>query len=73
MGSDEDAVVGPDLAVRGLGNLSVCDASIMPALTTGPINAAIVAIAERFSDLLRGRAPLAPYLPAVAPVVQQRA
>jgi hypothetical protein len=36
----------------------------MPAITTGPVNAAIVAIAERFSDLLRGRAPLAPYHPA---------
>jgi choline dehydrogenase-like flavoprotein len=73
MGLDAEAVVGPDLAVRGLDNLSVCDASIMPAITTGPVNAAIVAIAERFSDLLRGRVPLAPYLPDSAPVVQRRA
>ena len=73
MGSDDEAVVGLDLAVRGLDNLFVCDASIMPAITTGPVNAAIVAIAERFSDLLRGRATLAPYVPAVAPVVQRRA
>jgi hypothetical protein len=35
----------------------------MPTITTGPVNAAIVAIAERFSDLLCGRAPLAPYHP----------
>jgi choline dehydrogenase-like flavoprotein len=69
-GRDEEAVVGTDLAVRGFDNLFVCDASIMPAITTGPVNAAIVAIAERFSDLLRGRAALAPYLPAGAPVVQ---
>ena len=73
MGVDGEAVVGPDLAVRGLDNLSICDASIMPAITTGPVNAAIVAIAERFSDLVRGRAALAPYLPAAEPVVQQRA
>ena len=63
MGCDADAVVGPDLKLRGLEGLYICDASIMPAITTGPVNAAIVAIAERFSDLLRGRTPLAPYLP----------
>jgi choline dehydrogenase-like flavoprotein len=73
MGSDGEAVVGLDLAVRGFDNLFVCDASIMPAITTGPVNAAIVAIAERFSDLQRGRATLAPYLPVAAPVVQKRA
>jgi choline dehydrogenase-like flavoprotein len=73
MGSDGDAVVGLDLAVRGLDNLFVCDASVLPSITTGPVNAAIVAIAERFSDLMRGRAALAPYLPAAAPVVQRRA
>ena len=61
-------MVGPDLKLRGIDGLSVCDASIMPAITTGPVNAAIVAIAERFSDLVRGRAPLAPYLPARAPM-----
>jgi choline dehydrogenase-like flavoprotein len=64
MGCDADAVVDPDLKLRGLDGLYVCDASVMPAITTGPVNAAIVAIAERFSDLMRGRAPLAPYMPA---------
>lgn len=73
MGLDAEAVVGPDLGVRGLDNLFVCDASIMPAITTGPVNAAIVAIAERCSDLLRGRATLAPYLPAAGSVVETRA
>jgi len=29
----------------------------MPSITTGPVNAAIIAIAERASDLLRGHAP----------------
>jgi choline dehydrogenase-like flavoprotein len=32
----------------------------MPSITTGPVNAAIVAIAERASDILQGRTPLAP-------------
>jgi choline dehydrogenase-like flavoprotein len=60
MGADEEAVVGTDLKLRGLDGLYVCDASVLPSITTGPINAAIVAIAERFSDLLRNKAPLAP-------------
>jgi choline dehydrogenase-like flavoprotein len=65
MGVDADAVVGPDLQVRGIGGLYVVDASVMPTITTGPTNAAIVAMAERASDLLRGRPPLAPInLPA---------
>ena len=68
MGCDAESVVGADLKLRGLDNLYVCDASIMPSITTGPVNAAIVAIAERFSDLLRDSAPLAPYLPAREPM-----
>jgi choline dehydrogenase-like flavoprotein len=64
MGRDAESVVGPDLKVRGLDGLHICDASIMPVITTGPVNAAIVAIAERFSGLLCCRAPLATYHPA---------
>ncbi|WP_374651252.1 GMC family oxidoreductase [Dongia sp.] len=60
MGQGADAVVGLDLKVRGLDGLHVCDASILPSITTGPINAAIIAIAERASDLLLGKAPLGP-------------
>jgi choline dehydrogenase-like flavoprotein len=63
MGGDESAVVAPDLSVRGVQGLYVVDGSIMPSITTGPINAAIIAIAERASDLLRGRVPLAPFDP----------
>jgi choline dehydrogenase-like flavoprotein len=66
MGRDEFAVVGPDLAVRGTEGLYVVDASMMPSITTGPINAAIVAIAERAADLLRRREPLAPFDPREA-------
>lgn len=60
MGTDEHAVVGPDLKVRGVDGLYVCDASVIPRITTGPINAAIIAMAERASDLLLRRPPLAP-------------
>jgi pyridoxine 4-oxidase len=60
MGTDADAVVTPDLRLRGVDNLYVCDASIMPSITTGPVNAAVIAFAERTSDLLRGRPPLPP-------------
>jgi pyridoxine 4-oxidase len=63
MGGDDRAVVGPDLKLRGMEGLYVCDASVIPRITTGPINAAIIAIAERASDLLRGRTPLAPQIP----------
>ncbi len=60
MGGDSEAVVGPDLKVRGAEGLYVVDASVMPSITTGPPNAAIVALAERASDLISGRAVLAP-------------
>jgi choline dehydrogenase-like flavoprotein len=60
MGLGKDAVVDPGLGLRGMDGLHVVDASIMPSITTGPVNAAIVAIAERASDLLRGRAVLPP-------------
>ena len=52
MGTDPAAVVRPDLSVAGVPGLYVVDASILPCLTTGPVNAAIVAVAERASDLL---------------------
>jgi choline dehydrogenase-like flavoprotein len=60
MGVDDASVVGPDLAVHGIDGLYVVDASVMPRITAGPTNAAIIAIAERASDLLRGLAPLPP-------------
>jgi pyridoxine 4-oxidase len=60
MGQGGDAVVGADLGLRGIAGLYVVDASVIPRITTGPVNAAVIAIAERASDLLRGRPPLAP-------------
>ncbi len=51
MGRDDEAVVDPDLRLTGLDNLFVVDASIMPTIPSGPINAAVVAIAETWSAL----------------------
>ena len=63
VGNGPDAVVTSELAVRGTENLFVVDASVIPTIPTGPINAAVIAIAERASDLLRGRSPLPPHDP----------
>ena len=59
MGTGADAVGGPDLKVLGVDGLYIADGSIIPSITTGPVNAAIIAIAERASDLFQCRAPLA--------------
>jgi len=56
MGSDADAVVDPQLRVRGVDGLRVVDASVMPTLPGGNTNAPTIMIAERASDLVRGRA-----------------
>lgn len=59
MGSDAEAVVDPQLRVNGVDGLRVVDASVMPALLGGNTNAPTMMLAERISDLIRGRPPLA--------------
>jgi choline dehydrogenase/4-pyridoxate dehydrogenase len=54
--SDPLAVVDADLRVHGTEGLRVIDASVFPDLVGGNINAAVVMIAERASDLIRGGA-----------------
>jgi choline dehydrogenase len=55
MGTDERAVVDPELRVRGVDGLRVADASIMPAITGGNTNAPAMMIGEHAASLiLRG-------------------
>jgi choline dehydrogenase-like flavoprotein len=53
--NDAESVVDPELRVIGVGGLRVADASVMPDLPGGNINAAVIAIAEKASDLIAGR------------------
>lgn len=64
MGRDDMAVVSPDdLSVHGCEGLYIADGSIIPRITSGPVNAAIIAMAERASDIFLGQAPLPPFDP----------
>ena len=58
--SDRFAVVDSKAKVHGLSGLRVVDASIMPFVTNGNTNAPTIMLAEKLSDAILGRAPLAP-------------
>jgi choline dehydrogenase-like flavoprotein len=60
MGGGPDAVLDPELKVRGVDALRVVDASALPDMPSAHINAIVMMLAERASDLIRGRPPLAP-------------
>jgi choline dehydrogenase len=47
MGPEDAAIVTPDLKVRGFDNLWIADASVMPDLVSGNINAACMMIGEK--------------------------
>ena len=57
MGGDSDAVVDPELRVRGVDGLRVCDSSVMPSEIRGNTNAPTIMVAERAADCIRRPAP----------------
>ena len=59
MGTDEMAVVSPDLRVHGIDGLRVCDSSVMPLIPSCNTNAPTIMIAEKAADFVRGLPPLA--------------
>ena len=54
MGTDNMAVVDPELCVRGLHNLRVIDASVFPTIPNGNLNAPTMMVAERGVSLIKG-------------------
>ena len=57
MGTGADAVVDDELRLRHIAGLRLVDASVMPDLVSGNINACVVMIAEKASDAIRGGSP----------------
>jgi choline dehydrogenase len=58
--TDPTAVVDDQLRVHGMQGLRVADASIMPSMPSANTYATTMMIAEKASDMIRGREPLAP-------------
>ena len=56
MGSDAMAVIDPQLRVHGIDGLRVADASIMPSITNGNLNAPSLMIGEKAASMIRGNA-----------------
>jgi 4-pyridoxate dehydrogenase len=54
----QDGVVDSDLKVHGVEGLRVCDASAMPDLVGAHINACVIMMADKASDIIRGRPAL---------------
>ncbi|HXH04017.1 MAG TPA: choline dehydrogenase [Candidatus Competibacteraceae bacterium] len=60
MGNDPMAVTDSSGRVHGVDNLRVVDASIMPEIVSGNLNAPVIMMAEKIADDVRGRKPLPP-------------
>ena len=59
------AVVDSNGSVHGVRRLRIVDASIMPSIVSGNLNAPVIMMAEKLADQMRGKNPLQP---ANAPV-----
>jgi choline dehydrogenase len=59
MGADpSESVVDAECRVHGIDRMRVVDASVMPSIVSGNTNAPTIMIAEKLSDLIRGRTAL---------------
>jgi 4-pyridoxate dehydrogenase len=58
MGTTPAAVLDPEMRVRGVEGLRVVDASAMPDMVSAHINACVIMMAEKASDMIRRRTPL---------------
>ncbi|MDC0069586.1 GMC oxidoreductase, partial [Gammaproteobacteria bacterium] len=66
MGRDDQAVTDGEGKVHGLNNLRVVDASIIPTIPTGNLNAPTIMIAEKIADNILGLSPLEPEYPEIS-------
>ncbi|TMW55820.1 hypothetical protein Poli38472_008468 [Pythium oligandrum] len=58
MGTSDNTVVDPQTRVHGIENLRIVDASIMPNIISGNLNAPVIMLAEKAADIILGKDPL---------------
>lgn len=66
MGDDPMSVTAPDTRVHGIDGLRVADASIIPSITSGNLNAPCIMIGEKAADHIKGGSMLAPQVPPLS-------